>query len=300
MLTEHYAYQVAYVPKAGLIHWDEHRAPYTDPRQLSQSPLEENAGYGDPSPGLSDSKRMTALKREIVDYIYKTDAIVIPHNPELDLYGQPGMNRRDFLIQAQSIARQERDREIDKVAAQYDKKFDQLEAKLRKTARQLDGERKQLESAKNESLFTTGEAMLSLLRGRTTYTLSRMSRANRYKGYVEEDIYEHEAVIDELEQQLQELEYQMQDELARINAKWGNSASQVEEYRITPYKKDIYLGIFGVGWRPNWLVKVNGNPMLVPAWENLPPSAYQEPPQLPSRSDADIFQNRYPDDRNWR
>ncbi len=56
-----------------------------------------------------------------------------------------------------------------------------MESKLRKTAQMLDANRKQLDTAKSEEMFTTGEAVLSLLQGRTTYTLSRMSRAKRYK-----------------------------------------------------------------------------------------------------------------------
>ena len=39
-----------------------------------------------------------------------------------------------------------------------------------------------------------------------------------------------------------------------------------EDYRVTPYKKDIYLGVFGIGWKPNWLVQVNGQLTIIPAW----------------------------------
>jgi hypothetical protein len=159
-----HAYHIANVPKAGLIQWDEYRAPYVDTRDISQSPFGD-AAYGDLSPGLTDSKRMTVLKNELVDYLYKTAGMTLLYNPELGLYSQPGMRKRDFLVQAQNIARQNRDQEIDQIAAKYDKQFDGLEAKMRKTARSLDAERKQLDTAKSEELFTTGEALLSLLAG---------------------------------------------------------------------------------------------------------------------------------------
>ena len=115
-------------------------------------------------------------------------------------------------------------------------------------------------------MFTTGEALLSLLRGRTTYTLSRVSRTRRYKSYIQEDIYESEAQIAELERQLEETELELQRALAEVNAYWGEAATQVEKYRITPYKKDIFLSVFGIGWQPNWLVVANGLPTLLPAW----------------------------------
>lgn len=105
-----------------------------------------------------------------------------------------------------------------------------------------------------------------MLRGRTTYTLSRVSRTRRYKGYIQEDIYKSEAQIAELERQLYEKEQEFQRALAEANAYWGEAASLLEEHRISPYKKDIYLGIFGIGWRPHWLIAANGQPLLLPAW----------------------------------
>jgi hypothetical protein len=291
-----YAYHIPFVPKAGLIQWDEYRTTYIDPRQIGQSPFGD-AAYGDFSPGLTDSKRLTALRNELADYIYKTASLILMHNSELDLYGQPGMSRRDFLVQAQGIARQKRDAEIDQVAARYDKRFEQIEAKMRKTARALDVNRKQLDTAKSEEMFTTGEALISLLQGRTTYTLSRMSRAKRYKGYAEADVSQHEATVAELERQLYELEEDMEQALADINNKWGRTAALVEEYRITPYKKDIYLSIFGVGWKPNWLVSVNGQPTLIPAWDDPQVSNLPAPREMPP--DDSLSAPPY-DDRQWR
>ncbi|MCC6798482.1 MAG: hypothetical protein IT325_00075, partial [Anaerolineae bacterium] len=260
-----YAYHVPDVSRAGLIQWGEHQAPPVDPGLLSQEPA-AGAAYADLSPGLTDSRRLTALKGDVVDYIYQNGSVALPYNPALDFYGSPEMRRRDFLVQAQALARQRRDEAVDQITRRYDDAFDKIEAKLRRLVRGLDGEREQLEAAKNEEMFTTGEALLSLLRGRTTYTLSRISRTKRYKSYITEDIYESEAQINELEHQLEETELELRRALDEVNAHWGQAASLVEEYRITPYKKDIYLSVFGIGWRPNWLIVANGLPTLLPAW----------------------------------
>ncbi|MBN1964042.1 MAG: DUF87 domain-containing protein [Anaerolineae bacterium] len=267
-----HAYHVPHVERAGLIHWEEYEAPYMDPKDLSGSPFGD-AAFGDLSPGLSDSRRLTVLKGDLVDYIYKTGVLTLMFNSTLDLYGQPDMRRRDFLVQAQTLARQRRDEEIDKVTAQYEKHFDQVESKLRRAARDLAAEQKELEALKSEEMFTTGEAVLSLLRGRTTYTLSRVSRTRRYKGQAKEQVYEAESIIAELEAQLDDLQARLEEELAAINAKWGDIASQVEEYKVTPYKKDIYLSAFGIGWKPHWMVMVNNQITLIPAWGTLTPGA---------------------------
>jgi len=262
-----YAYHVPDVPKAGLIQWGDHQAPPVVPRLLSQEPS-ANAAYADLSPGLADSRRLTTLKGDIVDFIYQNGSVALPYNPALDFYGGPDLRRRDFLVQAQALARQRRDEAVDQITRRYDDQFNKIEAKLRQAVRGLEGEREQLEAARNEELFTTGEALLSLLRGRTTYTLSRISRTKRYKSYIQEDLYKSEAQILELERQLEETELELRRALAEINAQWGEAASLVEEYRISPYKKDIYLSIFGIGWRPNWLIVANGMPALLPAWRS--------------------------------
>ena len=259
-----YPYHVPFVAKAGLIHWDEFLVPPIDPRDLSHTPAGE-AAFGALSPGLTDSKRMAELQRELVDYLYKAASLTLLSNPQLNLYSQPGMSQRDFLIQAQALARQARDAEIDKVMARYEKEFDKLETKLRQAARSLSADQQQLDELRNEELFTTGEAILSLLRGRTTYTLSRVSRSRRYKGRAQEDLLETEQIIAEMESQLDETQARMEQELAQVNAKWVQIASVVEEYKITPYKKDIYLGVFGIGWKPYWIVIANESPQLVPA-----------------------------------
>lgn len=260
-----FAYHVEDVARAGLVHWDDHEAPFIEPRELEGQPRGEVL-YGDLPPGLTDSKRLTALKGELTDYIYTNKALVIPYNPELDLYGTPEMAQRDFLVQAHSLARQNRDREIDQVVSRYDDKFDRVEARLRKAVRDLNAEQQQLETLRGEELFTAGEAALSLLRGRTTYTLSRVSRTRRYRQQAREDVHAAEQTIAEMEAALDELQAEMERELALIDQKWGRIAGLLEEYPIRPYKKDIHLVVFGVGWLPHWVVTTGGRPAVVPAW----------------------------------
>jgi len=261
----YYAYHVRDVAQGGLLRWEEHRAPYTDPHDLGNEPFGE-AAYGDLPPGLADARRMAALARELEDYLYKTAALTVLHNPDLDLFGTPGMSRRDFLVQAGGLARQRRDAEIDAVAQRYDKIFDGLEEQLRRTARDLASEQRELDARRSEELFTTGEAMMSLLRGRTSYTLSRMSRTRRYRQQSHDEVYEAEQRISELEAQLEQAQAAMESELRAIHDRWARIAGQAEEYRISAYKKDIHLGVFGIGWVPYWWFAAGGEPVLLPAW----------------------------------
>ncbi|MEO0563271.1 MAG: hypothetical protein AAF125_14275, partial [Chloroflexota bacterium] len=118
---------------------------------------------------------------------------------------------------------------------------------------------------KREELFTAGEAALSLLRGRTAYTLSRTSRATRMRRQTVEDLAESEEVIQEIEAEMRELEVQFDQELQQINDRWVAIANTVEDYLVTPYKKDVHIELFGVAWVPSWAVQINGQIVLIEA-----------------------------------
>jgi hypothetical protein len=260
-----YAFHVPGLEKSGIVHWEEYAAAPVDPKRVSGEPLAE-AIFGDLAPGLTDTKRLTSLKGELVDMLYNTATLKIPYNPTLNLYGNPDASHSEFLAQSQQVAREKRDAEIDQVAAKYEKIMDRLEDRLRRKARELEAEKKELSARKREELFTQGEAILSLLKGRTTYTLSRTSRAHRYSQQTREDLRESEEVLAEIEQEMELTEQQFQNELRQVNDKWAKIAAQVQEHVVTPFKKDIQLDMFGIGWLPHWYAEVNGQPLMLPAY----------------------------------
>ena len=261
----YYAYFIPDLDKTGLVHWDQYSIPALDTRNLSADPLPGSV-FGDLSAGLTDSKRQTSLKRELVDALYNTARLRIPHNPTLKLFGDPKAAPNEFLAQAAQAAREQRDQEIDKVTAQFEAQMDKLDDKRTRKERELSAERKELADRRREQMYTTGEAVLSLLRGRTTYTLSRTSRSRRYSRQTEEDLIESQEVIQDIDKEMDQLQDQLQTQLREINDKWAQIANDSQEYIVTPYKKDIQVELFGVGWMPHWYAVVDGQALLLPAY----------------------------------
>ena len=260
-----YTYRVPDLQQAGLVHWDEHESQAIEARTVSSSPP-DGAFFGDLPTGLTDSKRMTALKREVVDMLYNTKRLVLPFNPDLKMYGSPDVDFSQYQSQVQQTARESRDAEMDKVSRKYDALMDKLEDKARKKEQELRAEKNELKDRSYEQLFTMGEAAASLWKGRTNYTLSRISRASRYKKQTKDDIQESYDFLDDIEREIEQLEQQYQDELKFINDKWVKIASNVQEHVISPYKKDIQLELFGIGWIPYWYTQVNGQVMMLAAY----------------------------------
>jgi hypothetical protein len=265
--ARNYAFHVPELEARGLIHWEEHVAPHVDSRQLSDDP-ESGAPviYAELPLGLQDDKRLRDLERELKDFLYNTARIIVPHHPDFKLYGDPDGDFGNFQSQVYQKAREERDDEIDKLSRKYGGMLDKLEDKLRDKERELGAENLEIRDRNREELFTTGEAIFSLLQGRTNYTLSRMSRATRYKRQAEADIEESHEEITEMRGEIVRLEEEYEQQLNQINNKWAQIAQNIQEHTITPYKKDIHVNLFGVGWVPHFYINAGGQPVVVNAF----------------------------------
>ena len=280
---EHYAYHVFDVQRSGLLHWEEHIAPSLSSRTLESDPM-SGAGFGELPTGLTDRKRMTGLEKEVIDVIYKTASITLPVHEELKIYSSPGQPLSDFRARVNGAARELRDAEIDKVTEKFERDFDRYEEKYKREARELDADEAALDGLGKESWATMGEAALSLLRGRTTYTLSRVSRVRRYQEQAKKDVSESEQVLSEITGQMDELQQRFEIEIGRINDKWARIASNVTDVRVTPYKKDIHTELFGIGWLPAYYVVLAGRGEMLPAWHGQVVSPMQQQQMAPPQA----------------
>ncbi len=259
-----YAFRVPNVERAGIIRWEEHTSPPIDTRRVSGEPF-QRAFFGDLSSGLTDAKRLTQLRGELLDVLYTTARLVIPYNAALNLYGSPDRDFSEFSSLVQQSAREKRDAEVDELTQKYEKILDSLDDKMRTKAQRLEGERRELATNRREELFTTGEALLGLMRGRTAFTLSRMSRAATYKNRTKGQVDLGELGIQQIEEEIVEAQEEFQRKLREINDKWAKVATQRDDVQISPYKKDMVVDLFGIGWIPFWYVILNGQGVLMPA-----------------------------------
>lgn len=262
-----YAYFIPDLERAGLIQWEQYATNPTASSLLSAEPFDTTALFGELSPGLSDTKRLTELRRDFVDMLYSTARLIVPFNPELGVYGNPDEDEASYEARVRQAAREGRDAELDKVNQRYSTKMDALEQKLRRHQGNLRAEEETIDNRKREELFTTGEALISLFRGRTNYTLSRMSRAARYRQAAGTNINESRYLIEQVESQMADLEEEYEGVLKQVADKWAALATQRQQYPISPLKKDIYLELFGIGWLPMWVVSISGQPVLMPAYQ---------------------------------
>jgi len=262
--TREYAFHIPDLHTSGLVHWEEFQSPVFDRRQIAAQPFGD-ALFEELPLGLTDEKRMKALQGELTDFMYNTARLIIPHHVQFKIYGNPDDDMSVFQGQVVQVAREKRDVEVDKLNNKFGKLADGIEDKIRRKERELEAEKLEIRDRKREQLYTTGEAVFSLFQGRTNYTLSRMSRASRYKRQTEADIQESRDVLGELQGEMGDLEQDYEAQLQAIDDKWAKVANQVNEYTITPYKKDIHIEMYGIGWIPHYYMVSNGQPIIISA-----------------------------------
>ncbi len=262
-----YAYLVPDLERAGLVQWDQYAVTPVSVSLLSPEPFDSTAVFGEMSAGISDSKRLTELRRDFVDMLYGTARLILPFNPSLNVYGSPDEDDAAYETRVRQAAREARDAELDKVNQKYSARMDALEQKLRRYQTSLRADEQNAADLGREQMFTAGEALLSLFRGRTNYTLSRVSRTSRYRQQSQTSITENRFMIEQIEKEMEALEQEYEEVLKQVGEKWANVASQRQQYPISPLKKDIYLELFGVGWIPMWVVNLGGQTVMLPAYQ---------------------------------
>ncbi len=250
----------------GVVRWDDYAGQSVDVDALAKVPAPQSRFVSLDAP-FSESKLMTALKRDFRDWIYRTVSVTARANDVLKVYAGPDISKSEFMRACSDAARDKRDAEINKVSAQYERKLDTLENRLKREERELRQDEDELADRKMEEMGTHAENVLSLFskrRRRMTTSLTKRRLTQQAKADVQESI----EAIDDLEEQINALEAEFKSRLDEISDRWGAVVNQTSEVTITPTKTNIFVDYFGVAWMPYYLVETGGETVEVPAFGN--------------------------------
>jgi hypothetical protein len=254
-------------PKAkGVVRWDEILTPPLALNDLDRAAAPE-ARFAVAASGLLDAKTFRSMEKDFVDYIYREEALELAYNPELDLVAQPGASTAEFRSQCADAAREKREQEAEKLKAKYEKKIESIRKKLEREERELAEDQAELSSRKMEEMATHAENVLGLFTGsRSTRRISTSMTKRRMTSKAKADVEESEDAIEAFKADLAELEAETAEELEELNEKWAEAATQIEEFKLNPLKKNIFVEAFGLAWMPYWRLLINERPLEVPAF----------------------------------
>ena len=239
---------------AGVRAWEQAQPLDLTARDLSEQP--EPEAYFDELPkSVTQAQQFTALKKDLVDHLYRTSRLTLLYSPALKTYSQPGENERDFMMRVQQAAREQRDAEVDKTSGQYEKRLVQLKERLRRAEATLERQQAEVEARKRETVVAVGESVVGLFLGRrSTRMASTALSKQRQASLAKMKVTEAGDTVEALQQEMKQLEEELQAQASTVRSRWEEALQKAEQVPVAPRRTDIEVDLFGLAWAPHWQV----------------------------------------------
>jgi len=256
---------VSDVSRRGVVRWEEFIATEPlDSHQLDEKPVLD-ARFGSLEAPLSEASILRGMRTDFLNWAYRSSEVKVRVNEKLNMYAGPEISKDKFFEMCQEAAEDKREAEIKKVTAAVDKKIERLQDRLERESQELREDESELSSRKMEEWGNYAETALSLFGGRKRSLSTSLSK-RRMTGKAKADVEEsHEAIAD-LEQTIKALEQEKDEALQEIKKEWDEVVTNYDEIKVSPYKKDVQLDMFGVAWFPYHYVKVDGEVVELPGF----------------------------------
>ncbi len=217
----------------------------------------------------SDPKNHTAWSREFVEWIYRNETVDLLQSRKFKQVSEPGESERDFRARLQQSAREERDKDLDKLRKKYSSQVDTLEDRIRRSELTLKNKEDRAKQHKLQTAVSVGATILGSFLGKSAIsatTLGRATTAARGAGRISNSIEDAKRAAENVEayrQQLQELEEEFIRETDLLNEEMDPLTEELDQFTVKPLKKDIMLRAFALGWAP---YRRNATGIAEPAW----------------------------------
>ncbi len=261
-----YTARIDELKRKGLVRWENFIAAPIDPDDFS----------GTATPGalyetldnltLDDSSFVKGLEADFTDWIYRTQTLTIRQNEALDVIAGPGVSEAEFNKMCAEAVEDKKQEAIDAIKDKYEAKLDKLETKLEKETLEFEEDKQELGHRRLEEVGKGVENALKLFSGRSS-SISTSLTKRRMTSKAKADLEASEMDIKNVEAEIAAMKEDMTEELQELEASWADVADKVIEVPVSPYKKNIFMEVFGVVWLPFYAFEEGDGWETVPAFE---------------------------------
>ena len=214
----------------------------------------EGAAFGE-VPALALSAKMhRAWADGLEDHVYRNASLNLMSCPSLKMSAAPGGTEGEFRAHVALALREKRDAAVEKLRAKYATRLAALETREQRAGQRLEREKSQ---ASSETLATAvsigGNLLGALFGGRRGSVYSKASSAARGVGRASRqraDVTHAEADIRAIQQQADDLNAELEAEVARLEGEFDPNAVRIETVPVRPRKSDITVEDVALVWRP--------------------------------------------------
>jgi hypothetical protein len=252
--------------RQGRIRWEEWGINPIELDALEKQARPE-ARFHELTAPFTDGTKLREFEADFKDWIYHEVTASVRANEELEVYAGPQVSQGEFRRLCAEAADEKLKEEKKKVNDSYKKKLDTIQDRLLREERELEEDQTELSQRKLEEAGTHAENLLSLLAGRRrrmTTSLTKRRMTSKAKADVEESL----DMIDQYKEEIEDLEEERLEALEDVEEKWRDILEEVTEIPVTPFKKDILVELFGVGWFPYYIFEDGGNEVELGAFSS--------------------------------
>ncbi|HET6623054.1 MAG TPA: DUF87 domain-containing protein [Gaiellaceae bacterium] len=215
-----------------------------------------NGGYVLPQAAVAEVRFFRDATSQIERRLVENRTLEIQRNRSLKLYSRPGETPEQFAERCDQAAQAEADRETAKIRDRLEAKRDRLEGALETARRRVEELDSSMQSHRTTELIAGAGSILGALLGgkRSTRSIaSSVGSAASRRGVsarAEERKRTAEAKAQQKEDELADLEQELLDEIAEIDARWQETAADVETVSIRAEAADIRVAQLTLLWVP--------------------------------------------------
>ncbi len=247
--------------QTGRVRWEDWVADPIDLDDLEPGARAE-ARFHDLMTPLSDGTKLRGLETDFKDWIYHSVTVSVRSNEELEVYAGPEVSQGDFRRLCAEAAEDALEKERKKVTSSFEKKLDTIKDRLMREKRELDEDEVELSQRKMEEVGKHAENLIRLLAGRQR-SISTSLTKRRMTSQAKADVKESLEMIEQYKKEIEDLERDRLEALSEVEDKWRDILEDNIEIPVTPYKKDILMDLFGVGWLPYYVYNDGGREVEV-------------------------------------
>ena len=263
-----YAVRMDEYRKKGFVRWEDFIIDPINMGLLRQAPQPGASFESLDQLGIESGGVISDLQKNFEDWIYRTQTMTLRINEALGVVAGPEVSDQEFREMCEDAVEEKKGLEIEDIKTKYEKKLDSLEDKLKREMLELEEDKQELSHRRMEEAGKGLENIIGLFAGRRR-SISTSLTKRRMTSKAKADVEESEQEIAEIEQDMKEMEKELADELEEVAERWEDAISAVIEEPVSPYKKNIFIEMFGILWLPHYAFDQDGTWVIVPAfkWE---------------------------------
>ncbi len=237
------------------VDWDAATVLEIEASELEAEPLDD-AGFADCPPAAAKARNYAAWQKNYQTWVFRTAKLTLYQSPSTGEVSKPGESERDFRLRIQQSVREERDRQAEALRQKYAPQLARLQDRLSRAQQQEQREREQARSQAMSTAMSVGATVLGALFGRKTLSATNLNRAasaarSATRAYREsQDVGIAAEGVAAVQQQMDELNSELQNELAGIQMAVDSSSEQFGWIDVRPKKTNITVELMCLAWSP--------------------------------------------------